>query len=68
MFNSQQISHAFDLATASNNIEVMAKSQFFVEAVEMDDSQKAIDTFGCLGCAGTLGGCFGCLGCAGCCC
>ncbi|WP_338844652.1 thiocillin family RiPP [Massilia sp. W12] len=64
MFRSNSISHAFDLATASSDIEVMAQSQFFV----LEPEDKAIDTFGCLGSAGTFGGCFGCLGTAGCCC
>lgn len=65
MLSSNEISHAFDLATEANEMEVLAKSQYFAEAKE---KESGIDTFGCLGCAGTMGGCFGCLGTAGCCC
>lgn len=68
MFSSSSISHAFDLSTAAGDIEVLAKSHFFLASADLADEQKAIDTFGCLGCAGTLGGTFGCLGTAGCCC
>ena len=66
MLCSSNISHAFDLATASSDIEVMAKPQYFATAAGVE--VRAIDTFGCLGCAGTFGGTFGCLGTAGCCC
>lgn len=65
MFSPNSMSHAFDLTTASSEIEVMAKPQYFAA---LSDTDKAIDTFGCLGCAGTFGGTFGCLGTAGCCC
>ncbi len=65
MFDSSNMTHAFDMNFSQKNAEAISHTSYFAELVEED---KAIDTFGCLGCAGTMGGCFGCLGTAGCCC
>ena len=65
MFDSTNVTHAFDMVCSQEDAEAMSRITYFAE---LASEEKAIDTFGTLGSAGTFGGCFGCLGTAGCCC